>query len=217
MDFNSLYPSIIQEFNICFTTLTETKVAEFKSTKGILPTEISKLVDRRRQVKKEMKKSNITPEEYQSLDISQLALKLTANSMYGCLGFSKSRFYAQPLAARITEKGRKILVDTKEVVEKMGYDVIYGDTDSLMINTNKDSYNQVMAIGEQIKQAVNRYYKQIELDIDGIFRCLLLLKKKKYAAVTMTYTGPDSKPIYNQEIKGNLRFLETYSFLVFTF
>lgn len=65
------------------------------------------LVQRRREVKKLMAKP-CTPEQRQQYDIRQKALKLTANSMYGCLGFSHSRFLAKPLAALITSKGREV-------------------------------------------------------------------------------------------------------------
>lgn len=65
------------------------------------------------------------------------ALKLTANSMYGCLGFNNSRFFAKPLAQLVTSQGREILQSTADLVENnLGLDVIYGDTDSIMINTN---------------------------------------------------------------------------------
>ena len=75
---------------------------------GILPSEIRVLVERRRQVKQLMKTAS-SPEQYQQYDIRQKALKLTANSMYGCLGFSNSRFYARPLAAIVTGKGREVM------------------------------------------------------------------------------------------------------------
>ena len=52
------------------------------------------------------------------VSLTQMALKLTANSMYGCLGFSHSRFYAKPLAALVTSLGRDTLQATADVAEK---------------------------------------------------------------------------------------------------
>ena len=53
----------------------------------------------------------------------------------------------------------------------------------------------------QIKSEVNKLYKLLEIDIDGVFKSLLLLKKKKYAALTVEPTG-DGKYITKQELKG---------------
>ena len=70
---------------------------------GILPRVIKKLVDKRAQVKNIIKKER-DPQKLKQYDIRQKALKLTANSMYGCLGFSFSRFCAKPIAALVTSK-----------------------------------------------------------------------------------------------------------------
>ena len=225
LDFNSLYPSIIQEYNLCFTTVEWTKYTNealdskmaiengatgeegevgggadngsggFKElapvpdegvSQGVLPRVIKTLVDRRREVKALLKKAK-EPALRQQLDIRQKALKLTANSMYGCLGFSFSRFYATPIAALVTSKGREALQRTVDLsTNQMGLDVIYGDTDSVMINTNSTDLAQVKVIGNQVKKEVNKLYRSLELDLDGIFKSMLLLKKKKYAAVVIT-------------------------------
>nr|XP_033339559.1 DNA polymerase alpha catalytic subunit isoform X1 [Megalopta genalis] len=209
MDFNSLYPSIIQEYNLCFTTVPgaayadveDLSIPESNLEPGVIPTEIRKLVESRVEVKKLMKAPNNSPELKMQYNIRQLALKLTANSMYGCLGATHCRFYAKGLAALVTAKGREILRHTKNIVEKLNYEVIYGDTDSIMINTNLIEYEEVFSVGRKIKQEVNKLYKRVELDIDGVFRYLLLLQKKKYAAVIMTKL-PNGQIELTQEHKG---------------
>ena len=167
---------------------------------GILPKLIATLVSRRRQVKSLMKDKHATPEQLATWDIKQLALKLTANSMYGCLGYTKSRFYARPLAVLTTYKGREILRSTKDLAETNSLQVIYGDTDSVMINANVDNVADALRVGNEFKKAVNERYKLLEIDIDNIFRRILLQAKKKYAAINMVEV--DGKWVDKLEVKG---------------
>ncbi|XP_058186659.1 DNA polymerase alpha catalytic subunit isoform X1 [Rhododendron vialii] len=187
LDFNSLYPSIIQEYNICFTTVqrpADGSVPRLPSSKktGVLPELLKNLVERRRLVKSWLK--NASGLKVQQLDIQQQALKLTANSMYGCLGFSNSRFFAKPLAELITLQGREILQSTVDLVQNnLNLEVIYGDTDSIMIYTGLDDIGKAKVIAGKVIQEVNKKYRCLEIDLDGLYKRMLLLKKKKYAAV----------------------------------
>lgn len=208
MDFNSLYPSIIQEFNICFTTVKRNvndieelpEVPPSDIGQGVLPRLLATLVDRRREVKKIMK-TETDPHKRVQCDIRQQALKLTANSMYGCLGYVHSRFYAKPLAMLVTNKGREILMNTRQLAESMGLTVVYGDTDSVMIDTGCENYEDAIKIGVEFKKLVNERYRLLEIDIDNVFRKLLLHAKKKYAALNVTI-GKDGKEQTVLEVKG---------------
>jgi DNA polymerase alpha subunit A len=210
LDFNSLYPSIIQEYNICFTTVDhahchtdkdfeQLQLPDSSESQGVLPSEIRVLVERRKKVKSLMK-GNISQEMYQQYDIRQKALKLTANSMYGCLGFVHSRFYAKPLAALVTSKGRQILEHTRNLTIKLGLNVIYGDTDSIMIDSGVRELEKAEELARKVKTEVNKIYQLLEIDVDGIFKCLLLLKKKKYAAIALHHNGREL--VEKRELKG---------------
>ena len=233
LDFNSLYPSIIQEFNLCYTTVTrelkplhddgdvlmkdgindivadasdEVKIPDLPDRTehkdwGVLPTVIRTLIQRRSVVKKLLKKET-DKEMKNTLNVRQLALKLTANSMYGCLGFSASRFYAAPIAALVTSQGREILQNTVDLASGMGLNVIYGDTDSIMIYTGSDDWERVQQLGKEVKKAVNKKYKLLEIEIDGVFKSMLLLKKKKYAALIASKNRKTGEIEYEKETKG---------------
>lgn len=236
LDFNSLYPSIVQEYNLCFTTverpaplpdgtLPPPQLPEQGSeVQGVLPRLIKSIVERRRDVKRLLAKES-DPAKRAQHDTRQKALKIMANSMYGCLGFAGSRFYARPIAELICTTGRATLQRTVDVAEANGLEVrrffclcsgrpaasaqragghtrnpspnpnptpnpllktrpqvIYGDTDSIMIHSRSKSLPEARGMAATLKKEVNRLYKCLEIEVDGVFEMMLLLKKKKCAA-----------------------------------
>ncbi|KAI5149706.1 DNA polymerase alpha subunit A [Enteropsectra breve] len=203
LDFNSLYPSIIREFNICFSTVSEldscfdahgalkirenaTAGDEIKPSKSFLPSIITDLVERRKRVKALIKTTQSEEEKF-NLEIKQKAIKLTANSIYGCLGFSSSRFCNYKMASTITAIGRQLLDGARKEAQNMGFKVIYGDTDSIMIHTQYPGVNKYYA--DAVKDAriladkINSRYKYVEIEFEKAFKKLLLCTKKKYAAL----------------------------------
>lgn len=195
LDFKSLYPSLIQEFNVCFTTVKRSENTDPKSAikwtatepdpgtpEGILPRVLRTLVRQRRTVREQMNKES-NKAVVAALNIRQSALKLIANSLYGCLGFEYSRFYARPLAELVTRKGRETLEKSMGIAEKWGLTVIYGDTDSLMLNTGCDTVENAKEQGMKVLRAINKEYHALEIDLEAVFNRLLLLKKKNYACL----------------------------------
>ena len=91
---------------------------------------------------------------------------------------------------------------TKEIAEeRLGFSVVYGDTDSIMINTGTSQLQEALLMGKKLKDEVNCLYKCLEIEIDGVFKSLLLLKKKKYAALNVVNWGTREETIV-KEVKG---------------
>lgn len=80
--------------------------------------------------------------------------------------------------------------------------VIYGDTDSVMINTNQDKYEEALKIGNEFKKLINEKYRKLEIDTDAVFSRMLLLNKKKYAARKVDDDGKGGPGAVSTEIKG---------------
>lgn len=147
LDFASLYPNIIINYNLCATTLrfepSETtreivcangNIYHFEqSFDGILPQIMKQMLNKRKEVKLSMKKTNKSTFLYSLLDCRQLALKVTANSGYGFTAAINNSRAIAPVAICTTSKGRDLLIIVKDILTRKGCSVIYGDTDSNLV------------------------------------------------------------------------------------
>ena len=206
LDFKAMYPSIFIYYNICPTTFVlrdgkdviktpyGTKFVSKRVREGIIPQIISKLIEERDKVKKLMR---ITEEEWEKrmLDAKQYALKIMANAFYGYMGYLRARFYILDIANAITSCGREIISKTRKIIEENGkYSVIYGDTDSVMVDAKCKNIEEAFKEGRKVEELVNEKLKEIvKMKIEGIFKSLLVLSKKRYAGIAVEKVNDEYK------------------------
>jgi DNA polymerase II len=161
LDFKSLYPSIIRTFLIDpkglvtgMQELPEQTVpgflgASFSRESPILPTLIASLAAQRELAK--LDKNN---------PLSH-AIKIIMNSLYGVLGSKGCVFHDAKLASSITMRGHEIMKQTRLWIEEMGYQVIYGDTDSTFVwlGENHD-INNINELGLAIARKITEQWQQ---------------------------------------------------------
>lgn len=213
LDFASLYPSIMMAHNLCYCTLikpdnkknfspddytlTPTGEAFIKPHifKGLLPQILEELIQARKRAREELKNTT-DPFMKKVLDGRQLALKISANSVYGFTGAQVGQLPCLQISSSVTSYGRMMIEDTKNEVEdhysiKNGYEndsiVVYGDTDSVMINFGINDLTQVMNLGrEAAAHVTKKFINPIKLEFEKVYYPYLLLNKKRYAGLLWT-------------------------------
>ena len=140
---------------------------------GILPKYLRLLFDERASMKDLRDEYNPDQPEYTVYDNRQRAVKVVMNSFYGVTQSPYYRLATEDLGATITAGGRYTLWRGSQIAEEMGYDVRYGDTDSILIelaDPDEDvTPEEVANRGEEIEVALNQAMTEVakEFGIDG--------------------------------------------------
>ena len=112
----------IKYFNAQFTesdgTVQHRRFAKLEGEFGIVPKILQNLLGERRAVKKKMKLEK-DPFKKMILDAQQLALKITANSLYGGLGADISPVEERDIAACTTSTGQEMLILRKNMMKML--------------------------------------------------------------------------------------------------
>ncbi len=172
LDFKSMYPSIIIDRNLCFSTMSEDGEIEtplgvkFKSPeqkKGLLPELLVNLMADRDEAKK-LQAAAKTEDEENYYKRVQGAIKILMNSVYGVFASYFYRFTNLDIGASITAYAREYVKDILAELEKEGLEVIYGDTDSVFFRSPHDDLEKTVEFGEKIAERYSVGAKQLEFE-----------------------------------------------------
>ena len=213
-DFRSLYPTIIVSHNIdpgTFNTepckkkieVPESKWYFCQDKKGFIPEHLEEIINARKKIKEEMKKGKKGSEEWGRLNNEQYALKILANATYGYLGYFGAKWFKRECGASAAAFGRHYINKVLDLAKEKGFEIIYGDTDSLMVRIPKElSVKKIKELGEKFTNEVNEKLPGIiELEFRDLYEGGIFVArhtgevgaKKRYALID--YDG-------NLEIRG---------------
>ena len=210
LDFASLYPSIIIAHNLCYSTIltphqasqldpnsvTRTPCGNFFAKAalrpGLLPLILQDLLSARKRARKELAGAT-DPMVKMVLNGRQLALKISANSVYGFTGATVGMLPCLEISSSVTAFGREMIDQTKSLVEAKfnranGFEhdavVVYGDTDSVFVKFGCDTVAESMRLGQMAADEISQsFIAPIKLEFEKVYHPYLLMAKKRYAGL----------------------------------
>ena len=185
MDFASLYPSIIKEFNLSYeTVLCPHKDDEDNLIKGtpyhicthkmgIFAYVVGFFRDTRvKYFKPKSADKTLTQKQRSYYYTIQQALKVFINASYGVFGSKNFPLYCSPVAESTTGIGQYSIKQTIKKAEQLGVEVLYGDTDSVFLSNPSKA---------QMKEISDWSKKELDLDLEEekTYQFLALSQRKK--------------------------------------
>jgi DNA polymerase I len=211
LDLKSLYPMAMMTINASMETkdpageLRAPNGIRFrKEPDGLTRSIISELLKERDEKKALRNTFAFGSPQYLMYDMQQNVLKVIMNTYYGVSGYTRFRLFDREIGSAVTSVGRAIIEHTRREIEKLGYKVIYGDTDSCMVQLPPLDREKTIELARTIEKKLNDSYSvfaKTELNADMHFfsikfekiyaRFFQAGKKKRYAGSLVWKEGKD--------------------------
>ncbi|MFB6135858.1 MAG: DNA-directed DNA polymerase, partial [Halobacteriaceae archaeon] len=182
LDLKSLYPMSMATINASPETKVDPDAYDGETFRapngthfrrepdGIIRDIITETLDEREEKKARRDDNDPGSAEYERYDRQQAAVKVIMNSLYGVLGWERFRLYDREMGAAVTATGREVIEFTEEAANEIGYQVAYGDTDSVMLELGPDvTTEEAIERSFDIEEHINDRYDEFalrELDAD---------------------------------------------------
>ncbi|MBT3285200.1 DNA-directed DNA polymerase I [Candidatus Bathyarchaeota archaeon] len=185
VDFASLYPSAIHNWNLSYDTLlcnhedcksniipgTSHWVCTHRS--GMTSDLIGSLKDLRvLWYKPKAKDKSLSKDMQQYYHVTQQALKVFLNASYGVFGAESFPLYCPPLAESTAAVGRFAMDEAGKKATELGVDILYGDTDSVFLaHPTKEQTDALVKWADD--------FLHIDLEVEKTYRYAIFSKRKK--------------------------------------
>ena len=183
LDFNDEYANIITRHNISY----ENSSNDLRDERtAILPLIVQELVAKRGQLKQLLKTQRSDSLLYSNSEARSDMLKQILVCLYGTSGSIWNRYSNVRVFEEINKLSRQVLLKTKDIVQKAGFELIYADTDAVFLKrkdaTRKD-YEEIM------NELVRETGLQMTLDFHYKFLVLLYIESDEKMEAKKHYFG----------------------------
>jgi DNA polymerase elongation subunit (family B) len=144
LDYDSEYANLIVNHNLSYETVGLEAVNH--QNKGLLPTVVEWLLKRRIYFKKLLKQLPKDNTDYTWCEQRVNSLKNILVCLYGSTGSIWNRYGNVLAFEEINRLSREVLIKTKDIVQGLGYELVYADTDSVFIKRKSIAidYNELL-------------------------------------------------------------------------
>ncbi|MHB9285565.1 DNA-directed DNA polymerase [Halobacteriales archaeon Cl-PHB] len=222
LDLKSLYPMCMVSINASPETKVDPETYDGdayvapngthfrKEPDGAIREMVDELLTEREEKKGLRNEHDPDSPEYERFDRQQAAVKVIMNSLYGVLGWDRFRLYDREMGAAVTATGRDVIEYTEQVAGEMGYEVIYGDTDSIMLEIGdgvpkEEAIERSFDLEEQINDSYDEFATdelnvdltageehRFQIEFEKLYRRFFQAgKKKRYAGHIVWKEGKD--------------------------
>jgi DNA polymerase elongation subunit (family B) len=217
LDLKSLYPMSMTTINASPETKVDPETYDGetyrtpsgthfrKEPDGIIRQMVNELLSEREEKKAARNEHDPDSPGYKRFDRQQQAVKVIMNSLYGVFGWDRFRLYDREMSAGVTATNREVIRFTEQSVNDLGYNVTYGDTDSVMIELGPDvSKEEAIDVSFDLEESINDSYEEFareelnaedhrfQIEFEKLYRRFFQAgKKKRYAGHIVWKEGKD--------------------------
>jgi len=197
LDFASMYPSIMTNYNISPETINAPEGGTQRvpdifyrvaSRRGLVSQALEPLVSKRQELKKLRKQAQEKDDQeaYQSYNHRQDALKWMLVCCFGYLGYRNARFGRIEAHEAVSALSRELLTRAKEICINAGWSMLHANVDCVWIHKDQWDESEIDELIEEINVVTN-----LSIALEGIYKWIGFLpsRQTKNRPVPTRYFG----------------------------